>query len=250
MVFAYRIASIVWIVGMLLRIYFLLVFWIAVYEGNKTYNGITLTAMITYSTLSMIQLNCITYSDIRQSLLDRVREGNIIIDLFRPYKFLYAMFARAIGGLISTIPIAGATLVIAILFKGMQLPSSPEAGFVYLISLLLGFVLNFLISIIIGLTAFWTLELSGINWASNLLVGFLSGALIPFWFLPPTVQQITNLLPFQGIIYIPISIYIGKITGSVMWFAISSQLLWIGILSITVSWIWKAAQHKLVVQGG
>ncbi|GHO84594.1 ABC transporter permease [Dictyobacter formicarum] len=247
---AYRTATIIWCIGALLRIYLLNIFWSAIYGGQSMVDGVTLPAIVTYATLSIMQQNFIIANDISWRIQERIREGNIIIDLLRPYGYLRSLLAMGVGNLAFTIPVAGVTILVAALFGNLILPASPVAAVVYLISLLLGFLLSFLFSCLIGFTAFWTFELSGINWLMDMVISFLSGVIVPLWFLPPVVQQISDFLPFQGIGYLPLSIYIGRITGNEMWLALIKQLCWVSILTLLVVFVWRLAQKKLIVQRG
>lgn len=248
---SYRAAFIIWAVGALLRSYFLFLFWVAVYRSRQIVGGIPISVMITYATLSTIQSNYFLYGSPRRwRLQERIREGNIVIDLLRPYHFLLAMFAGDLGEMLASVPLLGATLIFAFFMGAMHLPATFGAGIAYLLSLFLGFILNFLVTTIISLVAFWTFELSGIDWMSNLLISFLSGALIPLWFLPAFLQQLVGFLPFTGIVYFPVAIYVGEIKGQALWLSFVNQMFWSVVLILLALWIWKSAQHKLVVQGG
>lgn len=249
-VLAYRASTLLWCLVSLLRIYLLAVFWTAVYHGGGAVEGVTLGAMITYATLSMIQVNFVIETNAPWYIQERIREGNIIFDLLRPYRFLVARFASTLGTIFWTIPIAAGTALISALYAHIQPPASARIALVYCLSLLLGVLVNYLISMLIGLLAFWTTELSGINWLTNMVVSFLAGAIVPFWFLPRAVQDIANLLPFQGIVYLPLSIYIGRISGRAIWVALAQQVFWIFALAGIVWLVWQAAQRKLIVQGG
>jgi ABC-2 type transport system permease protein len=109
---------------------------------------------------------------------------------------------------------------------------------------------NFLISTLVGLVAFWTLELFGFNVIVRFLSEFLSGGLVPLWFLPPWARWIAELLPFQSLAHLPLSIYVGKIEGAAISVALLKQAAWIAVLSALAWLIWKAAERKIIVQGG
>jgi len=103
---------------------------------------------------------------------------------------------------------------------------------------------------LVGLTAFWTLELTGFNVIVRFLSEFLSGGLVPLWFLPAWARWIAELLPFQSLAHLPLSIYIGKIEGVAIWIALLKQAAWIAVLSALAWLVWKAAERKIVIQGG
>jgi ABC-2 type transport system permease protein len=145
---------------------------------------------------------------------------------------------------------AGFTLVVSLFFVDLRPPASLEACLAYLASLVLALGVNFLISTLVGLVAFWTLELFGFNVIVRFLSEFLSGGLIPLWFLPPWARRIAELLPFQSLAHLPLSIYIGKIEGAAIWIALLKQAAWVVVLSALAWLIWRAAERKIIVQGG
>jgi ABC-2 type transport system permease protein len=145
---------------------------------------------------------------------------------------------------------ASPILVVAALAFPIQAPASWAAGLAYAASLLLSILLSFLIGCLLAVTAFWTLELRGFNWLAGLLITFLSGGYVPLWLLPPFFQSLSNFLPFQSLLYLPLAIYIGKIEGPAVWPALGQQVLWLAILSLALAGYWKITERKIVVQGG
>jgi len=180
-----------------------------------------------------------------------VRDGSIVIDLIRPYGFLRSLAASNLGGaLLWGGPMAGFTLAASLLLVHLRPPASPAAGLAYLASLILAMVVNFCLLAMVGLVAFWTLELMGFNMIFEFVSLFLSGGLIPLWFLPLWMRRIAEWLPFQSLAHLPLSIYIGKIEGAAIWMALLKQAAWIGVLSVIVWLLWKTAERKIIVQGG
>ncbi len=247
---AYRAATFIECLGILLRVYLMRVFWTAVYGGGGPVEGITLPMMITYATLSNIQ-GIVTSSWVQWEVQRKVRDGNIVIDLIRPYGFLRSLAASNLGGaLLWGAPQAGLVLAASLLFVDLQPPASLAAGLAYLASLSLAMVVNFCLLTLVGLVAFWTLELVGFNMIFEFVSLFLSGGLIPLWFLPLWAWRIAEWLPFQSLAHLPLSIYIGKIEGAAIWMALLKQAAWIVVLVVVVRLIWRAAERKLIVQGG
>lgn len=247
---AYRAATFLHCVEVLLGVYLMRVFWTAVYGGGGVVEGITLPMMITYATLSSIQ-GLVTSSYVHWGMQHKVRDGSIVIDLIRPYGFLRSLLAWSIGdSLLWSGPLAGLILVVSLLFVDLQPPASLEAGLAYLASLVLALGVNFCLWTMVGLIAFWTLELYGFNMIFHFLSDFLSGGMVPLWFLPLWVRRIAEWLPFQSLAHLPLSIYIGKIEGMAVWTALFKQAVWIGVLSVVVWLIWKAAERKIIAQGG
>ena len=109
---------------------------------------------------------------------------------------------------------------------------------------------NTLIGMHIGLLAFWIQQVNGIRAIVGVSSGFLSGALVPLWLMPDGVQIAFRLLPFQALAFLPSSIYSGQVSGRDALEPLAIQMIWIGILLLTVRWIWKRAQDRIVIHGG
>jgi ABC-2 type transport system permease protein len=83
------------------------------------------------------------------------------------------------------------------------------------------------------------------------LVGnFATGALVPLWFMPGALRSVIELLPFQAIAFVPVSIYVGAPATGSIWTALALQLAWVGILAVVIRWIWSRAFRHTVIQGG
>jgi ABC-type uncharacterized transport system permease subunit len=79
---------------------------------------------------------------------------------------------------------------------------------------------------------------------------FFSGQMIPLWIFPPLLAQIAVLLPFQLLVSVPLSIYIGRLEGVQAVRALGLQAAWAAGLLLLGRMMWRKAHHKLVVQGG
>ncbi|MDY7039254.1 MAG: ABC-2 family transporter protein [Chloroflexota bacterium] len=247
---AYRAATLFWGLEVLLRVYLMRFFWTAVYGGGGAVEGITLPMMITYATLSSVQ-GLVTSSDVQWRMQHKVRDGSIVIDLIRPYGFLRSLAASNAGeSLLWRGPMALLILAASLLFVNLQPPASLTAGAGYLASLALAMGVGSLLSTLVSLFAFWTLELYGFNAIFDFLSLFLSGGLVPLWFLPVWTRRVAEWLPFQSLAHLPLSIYIGKVKGAAVWTALLTQVAWIVALSVLAWLLWKAAERKVIVQGG
>ncbi len=78
----------------------------------------------------------------------------------------------------------------------------------------------------------------------------LSGALIPLVFFPDLVQKIIQVLPFSSIIYTPVMIYLGKLSGMDVAYFILLQLFWLLVMVMLSRTVWKAVVKSLTILGG
>ena len=197
------------LVPLSLVIYYFLWKSIFEYSGEAVIRGFTFQEMISYYALSVI-IGVFTWSTVDNWIENDVRFGNLVTVLLKPVNFFYWYYFFEVGthlfGLITElIPI----FIISFLFFGVGIAAF--SNFVlFIISLLLAALLYFLISYIVGLTAFWFKRIFGIRRLKRVVVSFLSGAFIPLAFLPSSLEKVSRYLPFQYIRQEPIFIYLGK----------------------------------------
>lgn len=247
--FMYRFSAIMGIVLAGVTIYLLTLVWTSAYAGRTEVDGIPLKAMLVYLTVGNLQAWFLR-PEIGADIVARVREGQIGFDLSRPVAYPGQLFATAMGDLLGKLPMLVVAIPVAAVLGELAPPPTWQAGVGYVCSFLLAWFIAVELSMIIGLVAFWTLEMNGFMMVYNLVGSFATGALVPLWFIPDTMRQIVQVLPFQSIVYIPVSIYIGiPATGSIL-SALGLQVMWAVVLIAAVRWVWQRALYRTVIQGG
>ena len=135
-------------------------------------------------------------------------------------------------------------------FMKIQIPTNPIVYLMFIISFVFSFVINFFISFICALLCFWTENYFGITKSKQVIVNFFSGALIPLNMMPGVLQKIAYGLPFQGIVFIPSSIFMGSVSGMDAIYLILSQAVWCIVLYVIQVVLWRCAIKKVVINGG
>jgi ABC-type uncharacterized transport system permease subunit len=105
-------------------------------------------------------------------------------------------------------------------------------------------------NLLIGLVSFWTLEMTGFRMMYRLIGNFATGALIPLWFMPDLLRSIIQLLPFQAIAFVPVSIYVGQPATGAIWSALAVQAFWAVVMVLVIRLVWARAFRHTVIQGG
>jgi ABC-type uncharacterized transport system permease subunit len=248
-VYIYRFNAIFQIVLTGVTIYLLTVVWRAAYAGRGEVDGIAIGQLLTYLTIANLQVRFLT-PDVDEEIRERIREGQIAFDLNRPTPYPTMLMAGAAGKMLGMLPMLAVGLPIAFVAGELRPPDSVAAGFSYAISLLFAWVIAVELNLLIGLISFWTLELTGFQMMYRLIGNFATGALIPLWFMPDLVRVIVQVLPFQAMAFVPVSIYVGNPATGHLLTALALQGLWIALLVLVVRWIWHRAFVHTVIQGG
>ena len=247
---AYRLTVFLNLLSGLLWVVALYYLWRTVYGTNAVLDDFTWQEMRTYILVDYAVVSLLSYGSTAR-MMGTIKSGEIVSQLLHPINYLYAQFAMAVGTmLVEGLIGASLTLVLGVVLLQITFPATVTTAALFLVSVGLGYVVNFLTSYIVALLCFWTMNSLGLNWAKIAVVNILSGALIPIQFLPGFLRTVAYYAPFQGIVYTPLMIYLGKLEGTAIWTALLTQVVWIGIMLVLVRVLWKPALRTLEVQGG
>jgi ABC-2 type transport system permease protein len=224
--------------------------WIALYAGRDEFSGVALAGALTYITMNTIVVRLFTRWTLME-VLDKIHSGDILIDLSRPLYFGSQILFHEIGQALvvfstSSLPV----FIIACGIFQLTLPTSGVVWLAFTASLILGFLTSFCLDYLLMLLGFWTTEVGGFFWAKDSVISVLGGTYLPLWIFPPVWKEIVSWLPFRGIAYTPLAIFIGQIGLDELPAAFAIQAAWLAILA-WLSWrFYEAAMQKLAVQGG
>jgi ABC-2 type transport system permease protein len=247
--YAYRARFVLWLVRTMAQLYLLRMVWMALYAGRDAVDGIPASTMIVYLTVAMLQ-EFLIQPLIVYEIDQRIMRGTVASDIVRPVGFMQQMLAYDLGGVLGRAPVLIVAIPVAMVVGSLQFPPSPEAAVGYAISLVLAYLISLLIWLVVGLGGFWMMSTGGLRFLLGTIEGFLAGAVVPLWFLPDALRVALQVLPFQGMAFLPLSIYIGQATGGDILVSLGIQLFWVVALALLAGFVWRRAQWKLVVQGG
>ncbi len=248
-VLQYRVAvlssaalSVVWIL-LLTRV------WTAVYGERGLVEGFDLETLIVYLTLVNLQ-NVIMSNSVTRIITERVRVGTVLFDIARPMPLISQLIAQQAG---QSVGVCGFVLLaapFAALVGGLAPPADLGAAVTYPVALTLGWLINTLLAILVGLATFWAMEIGGFTLLYQVVAGFLSGTSVPVVFFPGVFGVIVELLPFRFTGYVPAAVYVGQIDGVAVLRTMGWAVVWIVLLGGLLALVWGRAYRKVVVQGG
>ncbi|MFI1971714.1 ABC transporter permease [Streptomyces cinnamoneus] len=187
----------------------------------------------------------------QEELQERIRSGDIVVDLYRPADlqlwWLAAELGRAAFQLLGrgVVPLA----VGALAFE-LALPADPLLWLVFLLSVLLGIVVGFGLRYLVALCAFWLLDGAGVNTLSGLLCIFFSGILLPLNVFPGALGEVVRVLPWATMLQVPADVLLGRHHGAGLAAALAFQAAWAVVLLGAGRAVQAVATRKVVVQGG
>ena len=184
-------------------------------------------------------------------LADRIRSGDIAIDLYRPVGllgwYLAADLGRAAYHLLTRG--IGPTLIGALLFD-LAWPRGPTAAIGFALSVVLAVVVSFAIRFLLASTAFWILDANGPRVLGGVVALFFSGMVLPLVIFPGWLRDVALALPWASYLQTPADIWLGHREGWSLLGALGLQALWAVALLAVCQVVLHAATRKVVVQGG
>jgi ABC-2 type transport system permease protein len=223
---------------------------IALFTSRPHVGGYTLTDALTYTWLTQGAL-MVVYIWGWYEIAERIRSGDIISDLQRPVDFQFFWLSQDLGRALYHAIFRGIPPFVlgAIAFQ-LFFPRNPVTYLLFTVSLFLSVCLSFSLRFIVNILAFWLLDYRGINGLAAVFWTFLSGFIIPVTLFPYPWREIATLLPFAGMVQIPIDIYLQKPHGIQLLGSLGLQIVWTAVLLAVGRRLLARAVARLEVQGG
>jgi ABC-2 type transport system permease protein len=180
----------------------------------------------------------------------RVRSGDIAVDLYRPTHLLLwwlsVDFGRAMFQLIVR---GGAPLLVGALVFDLKFPSGVLTWLAVATGLMLGIVVSFGIRYLVALSGFWITDSRGTEHIALVLSCFFSGTILPLVVFPGWIGEFARATPWAATLQVPIDIWLGRSLDGIA-AALVFQLGWILVLLLICQLTTMFATRKVVIQGG
>lgn len=251
---AYGINAYVYIFGNMLQTAVLIYIWKAVFDSSQqsVIKNFSFNDMIFYVVMSMVT-GMLVGNDVHWSVGRDVQTGDIAMNLIKPVNYQLRQYFGSLGfvfvNLVFIFLPMWSLLIAYTLFTGQALPTLLTLG-LYFVSAFLSSMIMFAMNYMFGLAAFYVEYIFGFIFAKEALVRLLSGELIPLVFFPAALLGVLKYLPFAGIVYTPVMIYLGKYSAGQIIEAIIIQLVWVIVLMVCTQLLWRRAIKRLSILGG
>jgi ABC-2 type transport system permease protein len=179
----------------------------------------------------------------------RIRTGEMSGALLRPAHPIHHDLASFAGWkvvwFVMWLPI-GAALVL--LFRPTLHPQAVEIA-VFAVAIWGAYLIRSLFQWLIGLVTFFTTRVAALFEIYVVAELMLSGRLVPMSLMPPWVQTVSNVTPFQWTFGFPIEALVGQLGTRALLLGLATQLLWIGIGAGLLALVWRAAVRRYAAVG-
>jgi ABC-2 type transport system permease protein len=224
--------------------------WVTIANSQGSVSGLTANDFITYY-LTLLIVDQLTSEITIHILAYKIQDGTLSGDLLRPVHpiltgALVNNIAFKVLNLMAFIPI---WLVLFLLFRPDYSSVTPSSVFLAIPAILIGFWIRFLFGAIITCMAFWTTRVYSISQFFYLVVVMLSGQFVPLQLMPPTIQAVAQLLPFQMFLYVPVEIILNHLPPEVIVRDYAISLVWLVILHFLFRWVWREGIKRFSAVG-
>jgi ABC-2 type transport system permease protein len=247
--FQYRAALLIWMIGQVLEPLVYLIVWSIVSKSSGGSIGSYTTSDFAAYFIVLMLVNQFTYTWIMYEFEYRVREGILSFALLKPVHPIHSDIADNVSSKLITLPTM--VLIAAGLALGFHISISPApwAVAVFIPVLLLAFLVRFLLEWTLAQAAFWTTRVSAINQTYFVLMLFLSGQMAPLTLLPHPVQIAAAILPFRWMIGFPVELLLGRLTLAEALTGLGAQVAWLLLGFVLLRLVWRAGVRNYSAVG-
>jgi ABC-2 type transport system permease protein len=246
----YRASSVLWLLGMVLEPVIYLVVWSTITRANggvvatlDKSGGYRVGDFAAYF-LVLLLVNHLTDNWVFYEFEGRVRQGLLSPLLLRPIHPIHADIAQNLTYkwmmLVVMLPTAG---VLALVFHPTA-HVTPLTLLLFFPSLALAIAIRFLVEWSLGLSAFWTTQMSAVLQVYYVALFFLSGQMGPLTLFPVPVQVLAQVLPFQWMLAFPVQLLLGQLDGHAILVGLAAQAIWLGLSLALMTVLWRRGLRR------
>jgi ABC-2 type transport system permease protein len=247
----FRANVIAWILYSPIQLGIIFLLWRIIYHGtNKVGSFRFEDMMLYYLVVHFLRRIVEPVQTVNYEVWTDINQGNLDAYLARPVAYGPFVFFRSLGAPLVEIAVGLPFFLLFSWLLGLPVQRDPRLLVVFFASALAGFVILFLIQFIIGSLTFWFERIFGIRDMIFSVFMLFSGQLIPISVLPKPLVAVSRYLPFEGIYFVPGTIYAQGALGPDVAGYLLRQLIWIALLWACAAQVWTRGIARYASQGG
>ncbi len=227
--------------------------YIALWQQRPDAGGYDVTDAVTYVWLGQALLMTVAVwgGGATDDLADRIRTGDVAIDLYRPVSLLGWWLASDLGRAAYHLLTRGLapTVIGAVLFD-LRFPADPVTWLAFGVSLLLAVLVSFAIRLLVAASGFWLVDVTGLQSLAAVCAMFFSGLTVPLVLFPGWTRDLALALPWASYLQVPADVWLGQRAGTEALAALAFQAGWAVVLLACCGGVLRLARRRVVVHGG
>ncbi|HEX2954610.1 MAG TPA: ABC-2 family transporter protein [Bacillota bacterium] len=249
----YRANFLLSMVSALVPIFIQFFLWTTIYHGDQSLviNGYSYFQIITYTIMASI-ITRLNRTGFEYDINDDIKNGGLNKYLVKPvdyfsYRLSCFIGQKLIHTLLMLIMIVGVFILLATRFDA---PLTVTRIAFFFISLILAFILNFMLFFSVAMSGFWLFEIGFLFEAIRIIIIMLSGGIFPLDIFGEKAAVILNYLPFKYTINFPVELLNGRVNPGTEYQGLIIQIVWILIFTLIAKMLWAAGNKRYVAVGG
>ncbi|TDT40738.1 ABC-2 type transport system permease protein [Streptomyces sp. BK208] len=224
--------------------------YLALWDENPHLGGYDQAQAVTFVWLGQALLAALAIGGggAEDELMERIRTGDVAVDLYRPADLQLWWLAADVGrALFQFLGRGVVPFVFGALVFPVALPREVSVWLAFLVTLVLAMLVGFALRYLVALSAFWLLDGTGVTQMAWLAGLFCSGMLLPLNVFPGALGEVVRALPWSSLLQAPADVLLGEADplGTYLF-----QAGWAVALLALGRLVQAAATRRVVVQGG
>jgi ABC-2 type transport system permease protein len=224
--------------------------YLALWDERPHLGGYDQAQAVTYVWLGQAFLSTLAIGGggVEDELMERIRTGDVAIDLYRPVDLQLWWLAGDLGRALFQLLGRGVLpFVFGALFFPVALPTDVSTWGAFLVAVLLAMFVSFGIRFLVALSAFWLIDGTGVVQMAWLAGFFCSGMLLPLNVFPGVLGEVVRALPWSSLLQAPADVLLGQADPLGTY---AFQAVWAVALLGVGRLLQAVATRRVVVQGG
>lgn len=227
--------------------------WTAVYRSSphEIINGYTYSQIIIYSVFSGVVSRLVS-AGFEGEVANDIKTGGLSKFIAQPINYFSYRICNFFGGkTVQTVIVLVLSAVLMFIFSQIwDVQLRVVQVMLFLVSIVFGLLINFLLFYSISALAFVITEVWGVFIAFSQGVYLLSGAIFPLNIFGETAATVFSYLPFQYIVFFPVNIINGNLADHAVAQGLLVQAVWVVALILISRLAWASGMRKYVAVGG
>jgi len=246
----YRANLIMYLLYWLVSPIIYLAVWTSIANSQGSVQGLTANDFTTYY-MTLLIVDQLTSNITIHLFAYKIQDGTLSGELIRP---IHPMLTNALVNniafkalsLIGFIPV---WIVLALLFRPDFGSVTWQGVLLAIPAVAMGFTVGFLLTGAITCIAFWTTRVFSVHEFYFAISVLFSGQFVPLQLMPRVIQDISQYLPFQLLIYFPIQLILGRLTPEQILRGFMLGTIWLVIGLTLFQWAWSRGVRRFSAVG-
>lgn len=243
----HRVRSFVWFLVSLFNPLLFILFWMGAFQGRtEISSGWTMSSIASYYFLLTIAGATLMSHSEEDVARQDIQNGELVNYLLKPFSYFWMKFFeeihyRLLQGLYALIVF----IVFSIFFHRLiKITTDPKIVFFGAIIISLALLLSYVFKMVVGILAFWTVDIRGIFNLVEIVLVIFAGYIVPIDLLIGPLAKVATALPFAYMIYYPVVVFQGKLGLNQLFNVILVQIFWLLFFILVYRFLWNKGVKK------